>query len=72
MKEVIETCREVSGKEMGALESRAPPGDPPALGQLLPKEIKTTLGWQPKFQDIRTIVESAWAWHVKNPGGYGD
>jgi UDP-glucose 4-epimerase len=33
--------------------------------------VRAELGWQPKYGDIRTIVESAWAWHVKNPKGYG-
>ena len=33
---------------------------------------RVELGWEPRFQNIRPIVESAWAWHVKNPHGYGD
>jgi UDP-glucose 4-epimerase len=30
------------------------------------------LGWKPKFQAIDRIIESAWAWHLRNPQGYGD
>jgi UDP-glucose 4-epimerase len=47
------------------------PGDPPRLIAGSDK-IKAELGWMPKFQDIATIVESAWKWHVANPLGYGD
>ena len=35
-------------------------------------KIQKELGWKPKYQDIKTIVESAWSWHVKHPQGYGD
>jgi UDP-glucose 4-epimerase len=71
VKEVIQTCREVSGKDIKAVEKPRRPGDPPRL-VAASEGIKKALGWKPKFQDIRTIVESAWAWHVKNPSGYGD
>jgi len=35
-------------------------------------KANSELGWQPKFENIRQIVESAWAWHQANPSGYGD
>jgi UDP-glucose 4-epimerase len=28
------------------------------------------LGWSPKYVDIRSIVETAWAWHSSHPDGY--
>lgn len=71
VKEVIAACREITGKEIPANEKPRRAGDPPRLIAGSDK-VRATLGWQPKYQDIRTIVESAWAWHVKNPGGYGD
>ena len=71
VKEVIDTCREVTGKDIKAVEKPRRPGDPPRL-IASSDGIRRALGWQPKLQDIRTIVESAWAWHVRNPGGYGD
>ena len=70
VKEVIAACREITGKEITALEKPRRAGDPPRLIAASDK-IRAGLGWQPKYQDIRAIVESAWAWHVKNPGGYG-
>ena len=71
VKEVIDCCRRVTGREIKALEKPRRPGDPPRLIASSDK-IRRELGWQPKFQDIETIVRSAWAWHVKNPAGYGD
>ena len=71
VKEVIDCCRRVTGRDIKALEKPRRPGDPPRLIAASDK-IRRELGWQPKFQDIETIVSSAWAWHVKNPGGYGD
>jgi len=70
VKEVIAACREITGKDITALEKPRRDGDPPRLIAASDK-IRAGLGWQPKFQDIRSIVESAWAWHVKNPNGYG-
>lgn len=71
VKEVIEACREITGKEIKANEKPRRPGDPPRLIAGSDK-VRAALGWEPKYQDIRTIVKSAWDWHVKNPGGYGD
>jgi UDP-glucose 4-epimerase len=36
------------------------------------KKFAPKLGWTPRFQNIVPIVESAWAWHLKHPNGYGD
>jgi len=40
------------------------PGDPPELvaDSKLAQEV---LKWQPKYQDLDVIVESAWKWHQK-------
>ena len=37
------------------------PGDPPALVAAAEK-IRSTLGWQPQFDDLEEIVASALAW----------
>jgi UDP-glucose 4-epimerase len=71
VKEVIDACRSITGKEIKANEKPRRAGDPPRLIAGSDK-IRRELGWAPKYQDIRAIVESAWAWHVKNPTGYGD
>jgi UDP-glucose 4-epimerase len=30
------------------------------------------LGWKPKFGDIDTIIETAWAWRQRYPEGYAE
>ncbi|HWB60920.1 MAG TPA: UDP-glucose 4-epimerase GalE [Chthoniobacteraceae bacterium] len=71
VREVITACEKITGKKIAAVEKPRRPGDPPKLIASSQK-IQRELGWQPKFQSIDKIVESAWAWHVANPGGYGD
>jgi len=71
VREIIDTCRRVTGKDIAVVESPRRPGDPARLIAASEK-IRSALGWQPRFQDIEKIIASAWAWHVKNPHGYGD
>jgi len=71
VKEIIDTCRAVTGKDIPIIERPRRAGDPPRLIAGSDK-IRAELGWAPKHQDIRRIIESAWAWHVKYPNGYGD
>ena len=69
VKEVIECCRRVTGHPIPVHEKPRREGDPPALIGGSDK-IKKELGWSPRYQNIEAIVESAWAWHQKNPQGY--
>jgi len=70
VKEVIETAREVTGREIPVVESPRRLGDPAALIASSSK-IKKELGWQPKYSDLEEIIRSAWEWHQRNPQGYG-
>ena len=70
VREIIATCEKVSGKKIAVVEKRRRPGDPARLIAASAK-IHRELGWTPKFQSIEKIIESAWAWHVANPNGYG-
>jgi UDP-glucose 4-epimerase len=71
VREIIAACEKVTGKSIAVVEQPRRPGDPPLLIAASDK-VKRELGLQPKYQNIEKIIESAWAWHVKNPGGYGD
>jgi UDP-glucose 4-epimerase len=71
VREIIAACEKITGKPIAVIEKPRRPGDPPLLVAASEK-IKTELGWAPKYEAIEKIVQSAWAWHVKNPGGYGD
>ena len=33
-------------------------------------ERDQVLGWKPKYNDLNTIVASAWAWHKSHPHGF--
>jgi UDP-glucose 4-epimerase len=71
VREVIESCRKITGHEIPVVEKSRRPGDPARLIAASDK-IQRELGWQPKFQRIDAIIESAWRWHQKFPNGYGD
>ncbi|PLT33776.1 hypothetical protein CUU64_11720 [Bacillus sp. V5-8f] len=69
VKEVIETAREVTGHRIPATISPRRPGDPAVLIASSGK-AQTVLGWKPKFNNLKTIIETAWKWHKENPAGY--
>ncbi|MGZ4983444.1 MAG: UDP-glucose 4-epimerase GalE [Chthoniobacterales bacterium] len=71
VREVIEACRKITGREIPVVEKPRRPGDPPRLIAASEK-IKRELGWQPQFQNLDAIIESAWKWHQKFPRGYED
>jgi len=71
VREVIESCRKITGHEIPVVEKPRRPGDPARLVAASDK-IQGELDWQPKFQNIDAIIESAWRWHQKFPNGYGD
>jgi len=71
VKEVIETCREVTGHPIPAEVGPRRPGDPAVL-VASSERICRELGWRPQYPDLRTIVEHAWNWHRTHPYGYED
>jgi UDP-glucose 4-epimerase len=71
VRQVIETCEELSGKKIPAIEKPRRPGDPPKLVASAQKAIQE-LGWKPQFPHLKDIVSTAWAWHKKHPTGYPD
>jgi UDP-glucose 4-epimerase len=71
VKQVIDTVREVTGREIPTKIAPRRAGDPPTLIASSDR-IKRELNWQPKYQDLGVIVESAWRWKQANPNGYGD
>ena len=70
VKDVIETARRVTGKEIPVRVGPRRPGDPAVLIASSDR-IKDELGWQPQFQDLGLIIESAWKWMLAHADGYG-
>lgn len=69
VKEVIEVTRKVTGHPIPAqvVERRA--GDPVILIASSQKAINE-LGWNPKFNSLEVIIETAWNWHKRHLEGY--
>ncbi|HEX5876519.1 MAG TPA: UDP-glucose 4-epimerase GalE [Pyrinomonadaceae bacterium] len=69
VRDVIDTARRVTGKDIPVRTGPRRPGDPAVLIASSDK-IKKDLGWQPQFQDLGMIIESAWRWMQAHPDGY--
>jgi len=71
VRQVIETCEQVTGKRIPAIEKPRRPGDPPKLVASAAKAIRE-LGWNPQLPKLEQIVRTAWEWHKNHPTGYPD
>ncbi len=69
VREVVEVARKVTGHPVPVIESPRRAGDPAVLIASSEK-IRRELGWQPRFPDLKAVVESAWQWHRVHPDGY--
>jgi UDP-glucose 4-epimerase len=69
VRQVIDTAREVTRKEIPTKVAARRAGDPAVLIASSEK-IKRELGWQPMNQDLRVIVDTAWRWMQQHPNGY--
>ncbi len=70
VKEVIQTAEAVSGKPIPTVIGPRRAGDPAELVAASDK-INRELGWRPRYQELRPIIETAWDWHRNHPRGYG-
>ena len=61
MLEVIDTVKRVSGADFKVEMAPRREGDPARIVADSQK-IRATLGWQPRFDDLSTIVAHALAW----------
>ena len=69
VKEVVETARKVTGHPIPAKEEARRAGDPSTL-IASSDQAKKILGWDPKYDDLDTIIDTAWQWHRTHPHGY--
>lgn len=67
--EIIERARAVTGHPIPAVVEARRPGDPAVLIASNEKACNE-LGWKPEFDDIDTIIRTAWEWHKGHPDGY--
>lgn len=67
--EVIRAAGEVGGRPVEVRYGPRRPGDPAVLVAGSEK-IKKQLSWQPRFDDLKVILETACRWHKNHPRGY--
>jgi UDP-glucose 4-epimerase len=70
VREVINTVRSVTGREILTRNAPRRPGDPSVL-VADPTKAREVLGWVPDRSDLATIVADAWRWHEKRFGSRG-
>jgi len=67
--EILELACKITNKKISYRIFKRREGDPAVLISSNEK-VFNELGWEPKFGDIETIIETAWKWHQKMPNGY--
>lgn len=68
VREIIETARRITGKEIKAVVEPRRGGDPSVL-IASNKKAAEVLGWKPVL-GLDQIIFDAWAWHSGHPNGY--
>jgi UDP-glucose 4-epimerase len=68
VREVVETARKVTGREIPAREEPRRAGDPPQLIAANAR-ARAELGWTPR-RGLEQMIADAWAWHQAHPDGY--
>jgi len=69
--QVIEATRQVTGKPIKVVPAPRRSGDPARL-VASSSRIRQELGWEPRYPDLTTMIETAWKWRLAHPKGYED
>jgi UDP-glucose-4-epimerase GalE len=68
VKQVLDTIRQVAGREVPHTIGPRRPGDPERLVASNAR-ARRELGWAPRLS-LETIVRTAWDWHTRHPRGF--
>ena len=60
---------DVTGIDITVVEALCRPGDVSVM-IADSSRIRTELGWKPQYEDIHSIIQTAWDWHCRYPEGY--
>jgi UDP-glucose 4-epimerase len=76
VRQVVQAARTITGHPIPVKEVGRRPGDPAVLVADSAK-VRHDLGWQPRYEDLDSIVTTAWRWHKqeaarKNQGAHAD
>ncbi len=69
VQQVVEMVQKISGIRVPVKKTVRRKGDPPVLVASADKAV-SKLGWQPKMNDLETIIETAWNWHKNHHGDH--
>jgi UDP-glucose 4-epimerase len=69
VRQVLDSVERVAGRPVPYSKAPRRPGDPAVL-YASSDRIKHDLGWRPRYEEIDTIVETAWRWRESHPHGY--
>lgn len=67
VKEVIDTCRRVTGQDIRYRLAGRRPGDPARLVASA-QRAQEVLDWSPQYRDLEDIVATAWSWFQRGRG----
>ena len=70
VRQVLLAVEAVAGRPVPLTTGPRRPGDPAILFASSDR-IRRELGWAPAFVDLHAIVDTAWQWRRRHPGGYG-
>jgi UDP-glucose 4-epimerase len=65
VQDVIDTVKAVTGRDFEVVTEGRRAGDPARL-VADPSLANRVLGWKARYDDLTTIIEHAWAWHLKS------
>lgn len=69
VRQVLDAVERVTGRAVPYSMGPRRPGDPAVL-YASSDRIKRELGWQPRYEEVDTVVETAWRWREAHPAGY--
>ena len=61
VREMLKTVEQVAGKKLNVVEAPRRAGDPPSLVAQA-ERVRKVLGWQPKHDNLETIVRTQLNW----------
>lgn len=69
--EMLQAARKVTGQPIPAEMGPRRAGDPSTL-VAASKAAREILNWQPQYDDVESIIATAWQWTQTHPNGYED
>jgi UDP-glucose-4-epimerase GalE len=69
VRQVLQAIERVTGRPVPHQVGARRAGDPARLVASSDR-ARSGLGWKPRLDRLDTIVETAWTWHSRHPGGY--